>query len=375
MIQILFGGKDVKKLLFTILMVLTATIGCMIAPPVPNQPPTAYIDSVSLVNATLGETVTFSGHGIDSDGIIAAYNWWSSRDGDLSTSASFKTPSLSQGTHTIWFKVQDDKGDWSKEASANVIIVPEGVGQPVVDSFDANPGTIVPGGSSTLSWNVSGAETVSIGPGIGNVVLSGTRVVSPTKTITYTLTATSVVGTATATAQVVVAEVLPNKKVELYSIIAEDGQVRRDGSVGQEPDIGNTKSVSATQAFLSFDISTIPKDATITSAVLDLTAATIHGDPFNVLGMIFVYDCQYWTLSSRDYVVGIVPGALYSIPLPPSQPTISHALASAVQKRVDAGSSRFQLRFQFQKPRCCIHDIDYVSLGEGKTRLIIEYQD
>jgi hypothetical protein len=371
----LFGGKDVKNFLFLILIVLTASIGCLIAPPVSNQPPTAYIDSVSPVNATLGETVTFNGHGIDSDGSIAAYNWRSSRDGDLSTSASFKTPSLSQGTHTIWFKVQDDKGDWSKEVLANAIIVPEGVGQPVVDSFDANPGKIIPGGSSTLSWNVSGAETVSIGPEIGNVALSGTRVVSPTKTITYTLTATSVVGTATATAQVMVAEALPNKKVELYSIIAEDGQVRRDGSVGQEPNVGDTKSNSTTQAFLSFDISMIPKDATITSAALDLTTATIYGAPFDVLGMLFVYDYQYQTLSARDFIVGLLPGALYSIPLPPSQPTTSHTLAFAVQKRVDAGSSRFQLRFQFQKPPCCNHHADYVALGEGRARLIIEYQD
>jgi hypothetical protein len=370
----LFGGDDVKKLLFPILMVLTATIGCLIAPPVPNQPPTAYIDSVSPVNATLGETVTFNGHGIDSDGSIAAYNWRSSLDGDLSTSASFKTQSLSQGTHTIWFKVQDEKGDWSKDVSTNVIIVPEGIGQPVVESFDASPGTIVPGGSSTLSWGVSGAETVSIGPDIGNVALSGTRVVSPTKTKTYTLTATSAVGTATATAQVVVAETLPNK-VELYSIIAEDGQIRKDDFIGQEPDVGNTKTSSATQAFLSFDISTIPKDAVIKSATLDLTTATIHGAPFNILGMLFVYDCQYETLSFRDYVVDLRLGALYSIALPPSQPITSQTLASAVQKRVDAGSSRFQLRFQFQKSPCCHRNAEYVELGEGKTRLIIEYED
>jgi hypothetical protein len=356
-------------------MVLAATVGCLMAPRVPNQPPTAHIDSISPANAILGETVAFNGNGYDSDGIIAAYSWWSSRDGDLSTSSSFKTQSLSQGTHTIWFKVQDNKGDWSEEVAANVIVVPEGISQPVVESFDANPVQIVLGGSSALSWEVSGAETVSIGPDIGSVALSGTKKVSPTKTKTYTLTATSLVGAATATAQVVVAETLPNKKVELYSIIAEDGQIRKDDYIGPEPDVGNTKTSSGTQAFLSFDISTIPKGATIKSAALDLTTATIYGAPFNTLGMIYVYDCQYQTLSLRDYVVDLRPGALFSIALPPSQLTVSQALASAVQRRVDAGSSRFQLRFQFQKAKCCVREIDYVSLGEGKTRLIIEYQD
>jgi len=362
-----------KKLLFLIVMVLIVVVGCLPTIPAYNQQPTAYIDVVSPANASLGEAVSFTGHGVDPDGSIAAYNWRSSLDGDLSTSASFMTSSLSQGTHTIWFKVQDDGGDWSKEILTTVIVVPIEVGQPVVNSFDANPGKIGPGGSSTLSWNVSGAATVSIAPDIGNVGLSGTRVVLPAKTKTYTLTATNVVGTVTANAQVVVAEALPNK-VELYSIIAEDGQVRRDGYVGQEPDVGDTKSGTAIQAFVSFDISMIPKDATITSATLDLTAAAMYGAPFSKLGMLLVYDCQYQTLSASDFFVGPALGAIYTIPVEPSQPITSHVLASAIQKRVDAGSPRFQLRFQFEKPNFYNNQADYVGFGEGRTKLIIEYQ-
>jgi hypothetical protein len=171
----------------------------------------------------------------------------------------------------------------------------------------------------------------------------------------------------------VVAEALPNK-VELYSIIAEDGQVRRDGYVGQEPDVGDTKSGTTIQAFVSFDISMIPRDATITSATLDLTAAAIYGAPFNKLGMILVYDCQYQTLSASDFFVGPALGAIYTIPVEPSQPITSHVLASAIQKRVDAGSPRFQLRFQFEKPNFYNNQADYVGFGEGRTKLIIEYQ-
>jgi hypothetical protein len=374
MVQILFGGKDMKKLLFPIVVVLVVAIGCMPVLLPSNEPPVAYIDLVSPANATLGETVTLTGHGVDPDGSIAAYSWRSSLDGDLSTSASFKTSSLSQGTHTIWFKVQDDKGDWSKEVLTTVIVVPEEVGQPVVNYFDANPGKIDPGGSSTLSWNVSGAATVSISQQIGNVGLSGTRVVLPTKTTTYTLTATNVVGTAMAKAQVVVAEALP-QELELYSIAAEDGQVRRDGYVGQEPNVGDTKSGTTIQAFVSFDISMIPEDATITSATLDLTAAAIYGAPFSKLGMLLVYDCQYQTLSARDFTIGPVPGALYTISLAPSQPITSYVLANAIQKRVNAGSPRFQLRFQFEKPQFYNNQADYVGLGDGRTKLTIEYQD
>jgi hypothetical protein len=290
-----------KRLLIPAIVVLVVAMGCLPISPAYNQPPTAYIDLVSPANAALGETVTFTGHGVDPDGSIGAYNWRSSLDGDLSTLASFKTSSLSQGTHTVWFKVQDDKGAWSKEILTTVIVVPAGSGQPVVKSFDANPGRIAPGDASTLSWDVSGAETVSIAPDIGNVGLSGTRVVLPTKSTIYTLTATNEVGTVTATAQVLIAEALSNK-VNLYSIIAEDGQVRRDGYVGQAPDVGDTKSGTTIQGFVSFDISMIPQNATITAATLDLTAAGVYGEPFSKLGTLLVYDCQYQTLRAQDFV-------------------------------------------------------------------------
>ena len=362
-----------KKLLLPIAMILLVAIGCLIGPAAPNQPPTAYIDLVSPANVAPGETVTLTGHGIDPDGTIGAYSWQSSLDGDLSTAASFTTSSLSPGTHTIWFKVQDDDGEWSKQVLATVIVVPKGVSQPVVNAFNASPGSISPGGSSTLSWNVSGCTSVTINPAIGNVALSGTRVVSPVKTMIYTLTASNEVGVSTATAQVVVGET-PLTKVELYSIAAEDGQVRRDGYVGQEPDVGDAKSGTTIQAFLSFDISMIPKDPIITSATLDLTAASLYGDPFSKLGMLLVYDCKYQTLSAKDFAIGPIPGALYTIPVPPSQPITSYVLAKAIQQQIEAGNTRFQLRFQFEKPQFYNNQADYVALGEGRARLAIEYQ-
>ena len=70
--------------------------------------------------------------------------------------------------------------------------IPTATGQPpVVNSFDASPGSISSGESSTLNWNVSGVTTVSIDQGIGNVALCGTRVVSPSVTTSYILTATT----------------------------------------------------------------------------------------------------------------------------------------------------------------------------------------
>lgn len=87
-----------------------------------TQAPTAYIDSILPSPATQGETVSFDGHGNDPDGSVVGYNWRSSVDGQLSTSASFSTSSLSAGTHTIYFKVEDNDRLWSPEVNKTITI-------------------------------------------------------------------------------------------------------------------------------------------------------------------------------------------------------------------------------------------------------------
>jgi len=74
---------------------------------------------------------------------------------------------------------------------------------PVVSSFKATPASIAKGASTTLSWAIIGANSVSISPGVGSV--TGTSVsVSPSATTTYTVTATNDIGTTTKTAKVTV---------------------------------------------------------------------------------------------------------------------------------------------------------------------------
>jgi len=106
----------------------------------PNQPPTATIDSITPDPAEQEkDTVSFTGHGTDSDGSVVAYNWRSSIDGQLSTSASFTKPAseLSLGTHTIFFKVQDDDGAWSKQEVGYVTV--KAAKKPPVAKFTYSP--------------------------------------------------------------------------------------------------------------------------------------------------------------------------------------------------------------------------------------------
>ncbi len=116
-----------------------------------------------------------------------------------------------------------DQGIGSVPASGSVVVSPPqtttytitatGLAGPVIDSvtvstidpsvpatvsISANPDTFVIGESSILSWNTTNAQSVTIDNGIGDVPLNDSLVVSPTETTTYTVTATSPGGTATA---------------------------------------------------------------------------------------------------------------------------------------------------------------------------------
>ena len=82
----------------------------------------------------------------------------------------------------------------------------------VINSFTADPEIIAVGEISALSWDISGATTVTIDQEVESVDLdpsAGTFTVSPTMTTTYTLVATNEAGSSTATVQVKVYEGAP----------------------------------------------------------------------------------------------------------------------------------------------------------------------
>ena len=75
---------------------------------------------------------------------------------------------------------------------------------PSIDSFSANPATIMNGQETTLSWSTAGARWISIDPGIRSVQNSGTLTVKPVTTTSYTLAAANYYATVTKTVTVIV---------------------------------------------------------------------------------------------------------------------------------------------------------------------------
>ena len=76
---------------------------------------------------------------------------------------------------------------------------------PVIASFTSDPAIVSAGQNFALTWSVTGATSVSIDQGVGDVTGTSSKMVSAAAGVTYTLSATNAQGTKTATTSVVVA--------------------------------------------------------------------------------------------------------------------------------------------------------------------------
>ncbi len=106
----------------------------------------------------------------------------------------------------------------------------EGGPAAVINSFVAEPSTIIRGEASTLKWNVSNATEVTIDNNIGKVANNGTRQVFPTGNTTYRLTAKGPGGDAISAVTVAVTTPppppppAPKAKISLSERMARDIQ-------------------------------------------------------------------------------------------------------------------------------------------------------
>jgi hypothetical protein len=92
--------------------------------------------------------------------------------------------------------------------TAQVTVTVTPVGAPAIAAFSATPQQIAPGAQASLSWQVSNATSVSIDNGVGTQPMSGSVMVSPNQTTTYTLTAVGAGGQTSAQTTVTVASVV-----------------------------------------------------------------------------------------------------------------------------------------------------------------------
>ena len=146
-------------------------------------------------------SITASPAAINS-GETATLNWSSS--GATSCTISDIGPVEPSGTlvvspveTTTYTLTATGPGGESDNASVTVTLLPP---RPTV-FISADPPVILSGGSTTLSWSTTGADTCTVQPG-GYSVLNGSEPVTLTQPTTYSITATSPGGTASSSVTV-----------------------------------------------------------------------------------------------------------------------------------------------------------------------------
>jgi len=118
-----------------------------------HERPVAVIDTASPGLANEGTKIHFSGHGYD-DGAITGYSWRSDKDGHLSSEHTFTTSSLAAGTHTIYFSVQDDQGEWSESSETTIVVK----GRPLAAILSVSSNAVLSG--ETVHLSGTGDDTV-----------------------------------------------------------------------------------------------------------------------------------------------------------------------------------------------------------------------
>jgi hypothetical protein len=144
-----------------------------------NVPPSVVTLNGSASYDPLGETLTYAWTQVSGPAVT------------LSAPGAAITTFPAQQGQTYVFKLTVTNTD-NLSASATTEVKVMSVSPASVATFTASPSTINPGGTSTLSWVVLNATSVTISPAPGSVNAgSGSVQVSPAATTTYTLTATN----------------------------------------------------------------------------------------------------------------------------------------------------------------------------------------
>jgi hypothetical protein len=134
----------------------------------------------------------------------------------------------------------------------------------------------------------------------------------------------------------------------LVAVSGESGTIRGDGHITTaELIVGDASNNNGLQVFLSFNISGIPTNATITEVKIDLTGYTVYGNPFVNLGCLSVYESSYGVMDAADFFAGVPSGPYFewcnTTALSTADP--DGDFKALIQSRL--GNSRIQARLQF----------------------------
>lgn len=149
---------------------------------------------------------------------------------------------------------------------------------------------------------------------------------------------------------VVIIKVTP-PSITLNPVAGESGTIRSDWGPGADYTVGesNADITRTCETFLSYNITGIPSNATITEVKFDFSAYAItSGNPFVSLGTLYAYATDYGlTLEPGDFVAGFPPGKIADWSSAGALNIIEASPELKANLQSKLGTSRLQLRLQF----------------------------
>jgi hypothetical protein len=311
-----------KKLVPLLLLAVLFLAGCYPGGPItitgPSQLPAINSFNASPASISAGESSNLSWTVTSASTV--------SIDQGIGNVALTGTRAVAPAATTIYTLTASSSAG-SVTATTQVIVsgAPPSTGLPVINSFIASPSSITVGGSTSLSWNVSNATSVTIDNGVGPVGSSGNTIVLPSTTTTYTLTASNAAGSTPATTQVIVSGAPYGGLPAINYFTASPPVISGgSGSTFLRWDISNASSVS-----IDNGIGPVPSSGTIlvtmsSSTNFTLTATNSYGPVYLTVGVIVTggggsvaYDfveqaptAYWWTIISSSVVALPFPGAI-----------------------------------------------------------------
>jgi hypothetical protein len=209
------------------------------------------------------------------------HEWWQDRPHDTASSSVEPSPvqatpakpkaSRKHSTHKESGTTQSDPSPAAVPVpSASTVIPPPTPGAPIIAVFSLAVPQIEAGQSAELSWSVDGAKSVTIEPAIGPIEGGrGQRMVTPTESTTYTLTATNEGGSARSTAAL---SVVPAPVLAIASFEASPPSV----TAGQHTHLAWRTTGHVTSVSVDPGLGSLDPEGTVDVSPTETTEYTLH---------------------------------------------------------------------------------------------------
>jgi hypothetical protein len=140
------------------------------------------------------------------------------------------------------------------------------------------------------------------------------------------------------------------KTKTLVSTASLDGFESSNGGGNTTVDIRAGRNVNlVTRGFVSFDLSSIPSNSTITEATLRLYQIRTSGNPYSVGGKLMVDSLNYGnSLENSDYALTAITTNLVVLTTNPSIEWKDAYVTEAVKKDLSEGRTKSQYRIHFE---------------------------